>query len=49
MLYHQRNEKIFQKALRKGRIEKEPLYRESSLVNFIQEIDSMSFRKPIKR
>ena len=39
----------FKKAVRKDRIEKEPLYRESSLVNFIQELDNISSHKTIKR
>ena len=29
----------YKKAARKGRIQKEPLYRESSLINFCNELD----------
>ena len=37
------------KALRKGRHEKEPLYRESSFINFTSELNNMQFNKIIKR
>lgn len=35
------------KALRKGRNEKEPLYRESSLINFTAELSNMQHRKEV--
>lgn len=35
------------KALRKGRNEKEPLYRESSLINFTAELSNMQRRKEV--
>lgn len=39
----------FIKAVQKGRNEKEPLYRESSLVNFISELGSIPVKKTFKR